>query len=149
LEVTVDYVIVSNHPADVAFYVQKLREGPCHWADKVEGGPDGYVFSSAPYDARERVGRRRARVRVVAGDAGMADVLGKVVYGDVSLNVAVYAEAVCAIDCPFGRPRGPNYTVADLFNAGAGLSRYAVVALANEELLADYLARATRESDEA
>ena len=91
-----DAVIISRHPATVAF-----------------------IFAAAklPTDTP-----------VITGNATPADVAGKVVYGNVPLSLACAAVAVVAVEFTGTPPRGAEYTLTQMEEAGARLTTYRVQA---------------------
>ena len=65
----------------------------------------------------------------VVAQATPEDVAGKVVAGNLPLNLAALAAEVWAVEFTGNPPRGQEYTLADMQAAGATLRRYRVVAL--------------------
>ena len=63
---------------------------------------------------------------VITGNATAADVAGKLVYGNIPLHLAALAEAVYAVEFHGSPPRGAEYTVKDMTDAGAHLTCYQV-----------------------
>ena len=74
-------------------------------------------------------------VRMVAGlpddtpvlaSATVADVQDKVVYGNLPFHLACHASVVYAVEFAGNAPRGAEYTLDDMVNAGATLRAYTV-----------------------
>jgi Putative CRISPR-associated protein (Cas_VVA1548) len=62
-------------------------------------------------------------------DATEEDVRGKVVYGNLPMHLASKAFAVVVVEFTGSPPRGREYTLQDMHNAGAVLKSYKVTAL--------------------
>ena len=62
----------------------------------------------------------------VLASAKEEDVRGKVVYGNLPLNLACEASLVVSVEFLHGAPRGQEYTLEDMENAGATLTAYTV-----------------------
>jgi hypothetical protein len=124
-----DSVIVSRHPAAVAFVarqlggrVGELKEGIGHPLRVYVPGPDGAV-----------------QIVPVVEEATADDVRGKVVYGNLPNHLACLAAAVVAVEFAGSPPRGREYGLADMIEAGARLARYGVLRLPDGATLGDYL----------
>lgn len=63
-------------------------------------------------------------------EATAQDVRGVVVAGNLPLHLAALAEEIVAIEFTGTPPRGQEYTLADMYTAGAVLRRYRVTAVA-------------------
>ena len=63
----------------------------------------------------------------VLASATPADVLGRVVAGNVPLYLAALAEAVIVIEFAGDAPRGAEYSLDDMIAAGARLQSYIVI----------------------
>jgi hypothetical protein len=65
---------------------------------------------------------------VISGNAAVADVAGKVVFGNIPLHLAAYAAAVVAVEFSTP-PRGSELDAAAMVAAGAQLALYRVIDL--------------------
>lgn len=54
------------------------------------------------------------------------DVKGKIVFGNLPFHLACHASVVYAVEFTGVAPRGAEYTLADMVNAGARLRAYKV-----------------------
>ena len=93
-----EYVIVSRHPAAIAF-IQKMDE-------RFVGAP---TFAAVTAE----------------------DVRGKVVAGNLPLHLAAHTYKVVAVEFKGDAPRGHEYTLEDMEEAGATLVEYAVCGWSN------------------
>ena len=127
-----DKVIVSRHPAAIAFIARALGghlETLTHlipaekWVRVYRDGsndpimPRTVVMDSIP----------------VIAEATLEDVRGKIVYGNIPLHLACAAEAVVAVEFAGPPPRGQEYDLAAMDAAGARLCGYAVLRLDRPE----------------
>ena len=122
-------IIVSRHKGAVEFLASQM-------GGRIEGDAVA-VYTSLDGDA---LIAHREEIPVLA-QASPEDVRGKVVYGNVPLSLAAEAEVVVAIEFDGQPPRGGEYTITDMREAGAHLSRYAVLALPEDVGKRDYLAQ--------
>lgn len=99
------HIIVSRHPAAIAFIREKIAE----------------------IAAECNLGLDPAQIRVVA-EATADDVRGKSVWGNVPLHLGAAANAVNAVEFEGQPPRGAEYTADDMRRAGAKIRRYRVEA---------------------
>lgn len=65
----------------------------------------------------------------VLASAGVADVVGRNIWGNVPLHLAAAARTVYAVEFHGPAPRGAEYTADDMRAAGAHVRRYTVTAL--------------------
>ena len=75
-----------------------------------------------------------ASTPVITGNATLADVAGRVVFGNVPLSLAYAAVAVVAVEFTGTPPRGAEYTLDQMVEAGARLTTYRVSAPAYVEV---------------
>lgn len=137
-----DSVIVSRHPAAVEFIIHCLSAdasptgGEARWS--VDGKAVVVIEKTGPMDAFV------SSIPVVE-TATPEDVRGKVVYGNVPLRLAVLAKEVRTVEFTGTPPRGQEYSLEDMVEAGAEFRSYRVidpdesVVLSSED--AGYIAR--------
>lgn len=105
-------VIVSSHPAAVQFIAIQL-----HGSVKADGSAvmlGGFVAS----EPLEEI--------LVIASATVDDVAGKVVYGNLTYTLAKHAHRVFAIEFTGTPPRGQEYGLQEMLDAGALLAEYRV-----------------------
>ena len=65
-------------------------------------------------------------VQIITGNATIDDVRDRVVFGNLPLNLARYADAVFAVEFLGDAPRGQEYSLQDMCAAGAYLRGYKI-----------------------
>ena len=98
-------VIVSRHPAAIKFIADNIG-ATCEPTLEVVGA-DGLKIH-------------------VLSEATIEDVEGAIVYGNIPLSLASFAHAVFAVEFEGTPPRGAEYTLKDMVDAGAYLEVYQV-----------------------
>jgi hypothetical protein len=69
----------------------------------------------------------------VLGSANPDDVRGKIVAGNLPLNLAALAAEVVAVEFSGSAPRGAEYGLTEMEAAGARLRRYRVIAVPDDD----------------
>lgn len=103
-------IVVSRHPAAVEFIAQTL----------------GATMVNRPGEQLPSELRLDEEVIPVISLATPDNVRGRYVYGNLPLHLAVLATMVSVIEFEGTPPRGQEYTLADMIQAGAVLRDYYV-----------------------
>lgn len=118
-----DRVIVSRHPAAIAFIARHLHpdwHAPGREGDVLVWRPVGLEPADPDFD------KVYDSIHVYA-EATVEDVRGKVVYGNLPNHLACEAREVWSIEFRGTPPRGQEYSLEAMDGAGARLARYVVL----------------------
>lgn len=122
-------IIVSRHRAAVEFIASLKRTPYTNYTLDLDGQGNGKVKFhlvegvTHPEDLRNDDWPEDISV---LSSATADDVRGKIVYGNLPLHLACLCQYVIAIEFSGAPPRGQEYTLTDMVNAGAKLERYKI-----------------------
>jgi len=111
-------VIISRHPAAIEFIVETIRR-------QVSSGDATAEMMAGFFQVLDGYGNVLDWGKILAV-ATPDDVRGKRVYGNVPLSLAALAAEVVAVEFDGPAPRGVEYGLAEMRQAGARLVRYRV-----------------------
>lgn len=112
-------VVVSRHPAAVQFIADELGFEVSPIYGLVREYPPDTPVEERLYDYGECI-------PVITGNATIEQVKGKHVYGVLPLHLAAAATTVTVIEFSGPPPRGQEYSLAQMREAGAKLVTYTV-----------------------
>ena len=126
---TTSILIISRHPAAIEFIARHLARG--YGVDGYHVNTDSvvidrYDYHEGPHDPSACHCERWSETVNVVASATAEDVAGKVVYGNIPLHLAAAADSVWAVEFDGPPPRGAEYGIAEMEQAGARLCCYKV-----------------------
>jgi len=122
-------VIVSRHKGAIEFIATTIAQG------------NGWVWDIAPnnfirfVEIIDGVRKDKGIISVITDDATKADVIDRVVYGNLPLALAVLTKEIRAVEFEGKAPRGQEYTCADMVAAGAYITSYVILTAFEYETL--------------
>lgn len=121
-------IIVSRHPAAIEFIARSMSTELVEWYRNGDRLRCRAIADTPYYDEVSAQCAADEGILILAS-ATADDVRGAVVYGNLPLALAALAAVVVAVEFDGKAPRGAEYTIEDMFRAGARLAKYKVQAL--------------------
>jgi hypothetical protein len=126
-------VVVSRHPAAIAFFSRALGAQACVEPCAETGCicQKEAVLPGAPVvmHLKRSLPDGTLEYIPVVSEARVSDVLGRHIFGNIPLHLAAWAARVTAVTFAGVPPRGAEYTLAQMDAAGALLETFEVTAL--------------------